>query len=212
VLVALLQAATSQENNPVAHDTLAQDTFSHDTIAHAALTSPPTESAAVPRYRGHFTIPTNAPTVLEIAPPTSPPTVFCPGLPSGGYDQTCSLCTLDKACILTCIDCGGSSSSHLWGGISGEETSPISATCDLSLGCRSVIDDQGVLECSDGQHYCRIPVVENDTMSDTTMIATALCVLFLGSLVMSTCHRAVNQNCGSLLSLMHLSPYHEVMM
>ena len=46
--------------------------------------------------------------------------VYCPGLPSGGYDETCSRCVLDAACVLTCDDCGGLQAGD-----------PVSASCDL---------------------------------------------------------------------------------
>jgi hypothetical protein len=146
--------------------------------------------------------------------PVSHSPIFCPGLPTGGYDQTCSLCSLDKACMLTCIDCGGSSLNEiLHESATGAPGSPISATCDLTLGCRSVIDNKGVLECADGEHKCKDELSFHEAMSTMTMLATALCVTFLGSLVISSCNRlSAGQNCDSLLSLVHLSPYHECTM
>ena len=130
--------------------------------------------------------------------------VYCPGLPSGGYDETCSPCVLDAACVLTCDDCGGLQAGH-----------PVSASCDLSQGCTSVMDNNGVLECTDGKHSCSTAALKHvKATTDLTMVATATSVIFLGSLFASTMWQlAVNaQSSASILSLVHISPYHEASM
>ena len=130
--------------------------------------------------------------------------VYCPGLPSGGYDETCSRCVLDAACVLTCDDCGGLQAGD-----------PVSASCDLSQGCTSVMDNNGVLECTDGKHSCSTAALKHvKATTDLTMVATATSVIFLGSLFASTMWQlAVNaQSSASILSLVHISPYHEASM